>query len=691
MAGSQPRLEETLDRCGALGRWQRPDGTKQALHLLIIASILSGTNNFTQSNVNRGPMSFFDRRFGASQRAVAGWRRLGRFDSRRRRGPGYRLSAVILATAVVTVALSLPERANATEMSSASATEGPPFVYSNNDLFETTKTYNFFNPNWPWQSEPFVVLPLAIQTTKSINSYIPEVATSWKVEGRQLVVHIRPHMLWQNRQPVTSTDVVDSVLLNGVDAAGIWTDITDVQAKGPTEVVFTLAPGVAPIVAESVILGTYIVSSGQYRAFTPPDLTKAVITYYQEQRTDPAAASKSSAGHIVSKDLSRLERFNPSSFIGDGPFKWESWTTALAKLVKSPTFFAAKNIHVPVFELQEVDNNLTEGSILSGNATMDEAGLPPQVYAKELKLPYHRIYTPPAYAQQDLGFNSRHYPLNLTKVRQAIVYILHRPSVIVPIAGSSHSYQFAPYPALLYYRNELGYLTKAQLHSLNPYTYNPAKATQLLKSAGFHKHGGSWYLPSGKRFTLTISGPPYNDVIPDYQLFTEWLNQFGIKTTLETLDEATYGSRLLTGNFELGDEYNGSGYVNPLQFIAATIGSSNDYVSGGADNGDPGLGFGPVMNVPGIGKVNVPKTITAEADQTNYGPKMKKLVWDWARFINQQVPVMSYADRNYAIQFDTVHYVDWPPRSSGLWTLEATHNHTGLVAMMEEGYIRPRR
>lgn len=581
----------------------------------------------------------------------------------------------------------------ATALLDASSPAGTPFIYSNNDLFETTRTYNFFNPNWPWQSEPFVVLPLAMQTAQSIDSYIPEVATSWKVEGRQFIVHIRHHMLWQNRQPVTSRDVVDSALLNGVDAGGLWGDITNVEARGPSEVVFELAPGVAPVVAESVILGTYIVNGRQYQKYVPSDLAEAVRSYYQEQRAQPTATapSKTPAARTVSADLSRLEKFNPSSFIGDGPFKWDAWTTALGKLVKSPTFFAAKNIHVPVFELQEVANNLTEGSILSGSATMDEAGLPPQVYSKELQLPGHRIYTPPAYAQQILGFNSRIYPLNLTKVRQAIVYILHRPSVIPPIAGSSHSYQFARYPALLFYRNEHEYLSNAQLHELNPYNYNPTKARQLLESAGFHKRHGSWYLPNGKRFTLSISAPPYNDVVPDYTLFAEWLNNFGIKTTFETLDEATYGTRILTGNFELGDEYNGSGYVNPLQFMATTIGSDNDFLTGGADNGDPGLGFGPVMNVPGIGKVNVPKTITAEANATGYGPKMKKLVWEWARFVNEQVPVMSYADRNYAIQFDTDHYVDWPPKSNPLWTLEAVHNHSGLVAMMEKGYIRPRR
>lgn len=570
-------------------------------------------------------------------------------------------------------------------------TSTTPFVYMDNDIFATTRSYNFFSPDFPYQAEYFSVLPLATQTSQTLSSYIPEVAESWQLHGQQLVVHLR-HLRWQDGRPVTSRDVVDSFLLSGVAATGVWQDLTQIQAPNASEVVFSLAPHVATVIAESLVLGTFIVPASEYARFVTPGLAKTVAQYYDLVRSNPSAAPNSGPGRAVNRDLQTLEKFQPPRIIGDGPFIWKNWTTSDALLVKSPTFYDAKRIHVPEFEFEEVATPVNEGAVTDGTSAIDTAGLPKSIYQKVLRTPNQHVYFPPGYTEQNLGFNSRHFPLNLVQVRQAIVYIIHRPQLIALVYGKKFSYHFVKYPSLVYYLAQPKYLTKSQIDSLNSYPYDPAKATSLLDSVGFHRKDGQWYLPDGKRFTLTIDAPSgFSNVILDYKVFATWLTKFGIKTTEVTSDEASYTSDMLQGQFELGQEYIG-GYLDPLQFMAAALGTANDYISGGANKGDPGIGFGPTMTVPGLGKVNVPDTIQAEADQVGPGPEMNKLVWDWARLVNKQLPMFSFGDRHYPLAFSTAHYVDWPPKSSSvLWILEAMNNHAGLVAMMERGYLRPRR
>lgn len=69
---------------------------------------------------------------------------------------------------------------------------------------------------------------------------------------------------------------------------------------------------------------------------------------------------------------------------------------------------------------------------------------------------------------------------------------------------------------------------------------------------------------------------------------------------------------------------------------------------------------------------------------------MDTLTFDWARFINEQLPVLSWGDRKHPIAVSTVHYKDWPAKSSWLWADVGTEESGGLLVMMERGYVRPR-
>lgn len=602
---------------------------------------------------------------------------------------GVRRSALVaVGVALTLTAAACGAGAAKPSILASGALKAPAFVYSNTGSF-TEGTYNLFSSNFVGDGS-LVLLPLATKTTSG--SFVPQVASSWSLRGDKLVVNVRPHLVWQNGKPVTATDVVDSAYLAGVDGEAVWEDVSAVKATSLTRVVFTIIPGVSAYTLETNVLAMKVVYPPQYGSALKPGLGRLVAQYYSLSRRQPTAAPNSKLGKSLSNAEVSLLALRPKSIVGDGPFRLVRWNSAEASYVKSSTFFDASQIHVKQFVDAVYNDTATEGRLLSGTGqiAIDMAGLPYGVYLKELRLPHQHVYFPPSFGNKGLAFNNHRYPFSLVQVRQAIAYIIHRPSIISLVyGGSKYSYRFVQHPGLLYYANELRFLSRKQLDSLNSYPYNPSKAAKLLDSVGFHKRGGEWYLPDGKPFTTTITSTPFvNDISAD-KVFSGWLTAFGIKTTEVSLSATAQSAAADNGNYEMTQDYNED--VSPLELLAGFLGSGANFISGGANSGQQGLGFGPTMNVPGIGTVDVPDTITRQADSVSFGSgKMKALVWDWVRLVNREVPVVDYGYRRHAVQVSTRFYTDWPRQTSPLWSDLATYENPGLLLMLEGGYIRPR-
>jgi peptide/nickel transport system substrate-binding protein len=325
--------------------------------------------------------------------------------------------------------------------------------------------------------------------------------------------------------------------------------------------------------------------------------------------------------------------------------------------------------------------------MLSGAADYTWTGFTWPVYQRELAQGIH-IVTPPNWAQFDIFFNNRKYPLNIVQVRQAIAYIVHRKSLQVLADGGHTWYSYVQHPSGLYDANELDFVTKAQLGSLNTYPYDPAKAAQLLESVGFKKVNGKWMMPNGKPFTLTFGGPEgWTGPTAVVRIASGWLTQFGIPTTGSAVEQPGYWTYQQEGDFELDWGWGGFA-VNPLARMAYDLGYNLNFSNAGTYKGDPGIGFGPIETVPGIGRVNVPATIDAEAG-TASGALLDRLTWDWAKFINTELPVLPFYDKNIPFQYSTRTYTDWPPRSSPIWGVMGYSIPAGVALMAEEGYVRP--
>jgi peptide/nickel transport system substrate-binding protein len=564
----------------------------------------------------------------------------------------------------------------------------------------STWSYNPFSSAWPGQLNDLTLLPLAVQVPPNMTGFVPQLATSWQAQGNELVIHLRSGLKWQDGSAFTSTDVVDTALLQGTEGNFSWGYFTNVTAPSPEEVVFTARPGVPMASLEQGVLGQEIYPSSVFGRFVTPNLDQEEVAYYNEAAKSASAASNSAAGKALAAVFSKLVEYAPSKLVGDGPFQLVSMTTGEIKLTKWGGFYDASQIHQPGIVFRNgSSNNLIYPWLLDNTTDFSNAYLPPTVVDALKAKPEWHIAIANSF-EFNLLFNNQRYPFNMTKVRQAIAYVLPRATMVSATYGTvDPDAAVEPHPDGLSPWMEGSYLTPGEIKQLNPYDLDPAKATALLKSAGFRLSGGNWVTPKGKPFTLSIYiQSSATDVVQSMEVAVNALDSFGIQTTLEAIPGSEIVPDLETGIADMS--WVTTINLDPLTEFADVLGREGpnggyNFPVLGTYKGDKGLGFGPVANVPGLGKVNVPSTIDTQAATVAPGKQMDQLVWDWARLVNQQVPYIQWENKLHQYAFSTTRYTDWPPlgaqgQATALWNDLSYSGNPGLLLMMEGGYIRPR-
>lgn len=556
-----------------------------------------------------------------------------------------------------------------------------------------TWSYNNFDPHFLGPLYSYAFLPLAITKPTTIGDYIPELATSWSVNSSTITIHLRSGAKWQDGTPFTSKDVLTTFLLQGTNGNQLWAQITGAHTPNANTLVLDLRKGVPAHVVLGSALGISPLPASQYGKYVTPDLQQNLIANWTTvQRQGPDAAAKTTAGKAVAAAFGRLAKFNPKTFVGDGPFQLKTATQHDVIMTKWRGFWDAAKIHVPEVDfIAFASNDDVYPAMFSHHLDLPAAAMPDPITQRWLHTSGAHLLTADNYSQFALYFNCRKAPYNDKRVRQAIAYIIDRNKMTQLAAGGKSPYYSIKYPTGLLHSVQRNWLTDAQLHSLRPYNHDLAKATSLLRSAGFTKKSDHWYTPQGQRWTLQIQGPAgWNDSMADVKVIANMLSDFGISASAQAVEQPGYWTYQYDGAFDLDWGWGGNGGLNPLAGARSVLGNLN-YVTTGSYAGKPGIGYGPVVDVPGLGRVNVPQTLKAEVSSVDTGPQMRKLTWDWAQLINRDLPYLALDDKYSQLEYSTTHFGDWPPGSSLLWKLMGLNQNGGVVAAMQQGFIRPGR
>lgn len=533
----------------------------------------------------------------------------------------------------------------------------------------------------------YVRIPLAyvrlLPGKGKYGGFYRELASGWTIAGRTLTIDLRPDAKWDNGTPFTSRDVLVSMEVAGAELNGMWSSISRVSTPSPHRVVIDLAPSA---VAENVLLDLTqmpILPASQYKQFAPAGVQDDILTYWRlEDPLHPSAASqaaatKSAADKALQKIATALPKYNPPTLLGDGPYKLTSISTNAMLLTKWDGFWDAKAITIPRVYVEGLDLASQYGALLSGRFdwVTDEELTDPQAEKLDA-VPHQKYVTLHAPINQfGLAFNQTDYPFNLRGVRQALAYVLDRPKFNrLNWGGTLIQNPTVRYEDDLPYALNTQYLTAGQLKTLNRYAYSPKKAASLLQGLGFTKRSGTWYTPKGQPFKITVDAPA--DSGNDAQqaiILANMMKSFGIEADTDLIANTTFATDQEDGDYAVSISENSDGFVNPLQYYQWT------FVTFAKEDGIPAT-----ADVPGLGNVPVASTLNREV-ATAKPKQWAKLVWDWARYANQQVPALGLDDNSFHSEYATTRWTDWPPVSDhSLWTAWAPQP----IVFMENGYLK---
>jgi peptide/nickel transport system substrate-binding protein len=559
-----------------------------------------------------------------------------------------------------------------------------------------TRSLNLYNPNWVQFLTNVSLMQLAFPYPFSLSRYYPELAKSVRQSGASIIVTLQSGERWTDNKPVTSQDVVDAFLIDGVGGGNsVWVHLSSVVAPNPRQVVFTMKPGYPARQLIPDIDSIIPVPAAVYGKLLPPNLQTDLLADYDLYNQNPSAASSSSVGKRLAQLNQKIIDFNPSTLVSDGPYRLTSINTSEILLQKWDGFWAAKEFAIPTIRFVVLgSNDAVYPAMLNGEFDETLVGMPKLIIEQAER---HRNLTVfqsgLSTTVTGLFFNTAKYPFNMTGVRQAIAEMINRQAFVSDVWGTfTHGAGGAlplEYPSPISPTVQDHTLTKAEIKTLNPYNYNLSAATAMLEKLGFTRTNGGWLMPNGQPFDATIvvpSGWSDNDLAAVY--LATLLTGLGIRTQVSEPEYEQFYSDLTGGNFDLTYFWTSCCLItNPLQELTLPL-ENYDYSS----SSEPGLGVGPVADIPGIGTVNIPQAIAQEASDVPTGtPEFARLVYDWVRWFNATLPVYDIAAQpdNLSVYNDS-RFTDWPPLNSAIYETQTQGSQGVMILAMQEGYIRPR-
>lgn len=550
----------------------------------------------------------------------------------------------------------------------ASASRVPPFQSA--QQWGASWTYNPYAPNFT-NFSTLTNLPLAYLMRPRLY-YTPGLASSWKVTSGAITIHLRPNAKWQNGEAVTSKDVLDTFLIGGAFYWGAWNYLTGITTPNAHTVVFHLKKGTNLAEAKQNIFTEYMVPSGLYGQFVKPGLESAIL----HNDTNLLNAVKTA-----------VLKYSPTTYVGDGPFELRAMTTAQANLVKWPGFFGAAKVHVPAITMYNASSNAQGWSYMfAGKSDYAWTSLTKNLVKRWLSNPQNHLELPWDYSEFAFYFNCRKYPLNLVKVRQALAYVLNRRSLTLANNGFLKNHVVNTPTGLLKPVKDR-WIPNWRSIGLNSYPNNPARAAAILKSIGFKKTAKGWVTPKGTPFTLSVTAPAgYNGSIASAEDLASELTAFGIKTTATAVEQPGFWTQQNKGQYEISWGWAGYWDLNPVDELYDVLVGEN-YTP--HQPGYVGMGFGPDVNLPGYGKVNIAQNLTAAKNLTN-PQQIRKLVTAWAKVVNQDLPFLPFLDKKITLTYSTARYVGWPSSKNVLWQQAGGGADTALALMIMDGYLHPR-
>jgi peptide/nickel transport system substrate-binding protein len=382
--------------------------------------------------------------------------------------------------------------------------------------------FNPYNPSDNLLSVGFTYEPLVYVNPLQAGKTTPMLASSyaWGAGNKSLTFTIRAGVKWSDGTPVSAADVAYSFNLikkdSGLDLYGVWSVLSSVTATGNTVTMDFKAVAVPYF---------------YYIADETPIVPQHIWSTLSNPQTNPISQPVGTGPYLMSKCTPQNITYTAN------PHYWQPGLPKIAK------------IQYPAYTSNTTANN----DLANGTAQWGSQYIPAINTFYKSKNPNYNYWFPPT-VNVSLVPNLTNPLLANVKVRQAMSYAINRNQV-----SSIGESGYEP-PA-----NQTGIVTPTFSSSLNNSAvsawgngYDPAKATALLESAGFHKGSdGIMVNSSGQKLSFTVLNiGDYSDWVASMQVVQQNLKAVGIAVTPDNLSNTQYDAEFYYGKYQLayGDQ-----------------------------------------------------------------------------------------------------------------------------------------
>lgn len=343
-----------------------------------------------------------------------------------------------------------------------------------------------------------------------------ELAQNWSIsdDNKTITFKLKPNLTWSDGKPLTSADIYFT-----------WQLVTDENTRSPYASDYLLVK----------------------KASTPDPLTFQV-TYDQPY----APALDSWAGlQILPKHLLKGQDIHTTAFaqkpVGSNYYQLDQWRHGEnIKLSRNPhAVLGQANIEHLITRIIP-DNSAQFLELMADN--IDSMNLDPIKFARiipsrpALKEKIN-LFKELGNKYTYLGFNLKHQPFDDLRIRQAINYAINKQEIIDGVYLGLAINIASPYKPGTRWSNP----------ELSPYPYDPEKAENLLRSAGYEDQDGDGYVEKeGKPLSFEIlSNSGNKEREKSFIFIQQQLKKVGIKVTFRALEWASLLNQYIhTGDFD---------------------------------------------------------------------------------------------------------------------------------------------
>jgi len=330
------------------------------------------------------------------------------------------------------------------------------------------------------------------------NKVVPLLATSWQIsaDGLTYTFKLRPNVKFHDGTP-----------LNAEAAKFTFDRLLDPKTRVPTRFL-------VDAIKETRVIDPLTV---QFILGKPSPALLANLTYTTTAIISPAAAQR-----IGPANLTR-----DATGAGTGPYLFKEWIRGTQILVvRNPNYWGKKPIFEEVMFRIVPDAGVRETMLLAGDVHMAMLPPPPDVHQLKnnrtinvVEAPTDRIIF--------IVLNTQWGPFKDARVRQAVNYAVNKQAILNSVLFNLGTVADSPCPTGMFG------------HSLvqpGGWPFNPIKAKQLLKEAGF-----------SQGFEVTFLAPT-GRYISDFQFaqaIAAQLRNVGIRATVSTMEWPSYVAEIV--------------------------------------------------------------------------------------------------------------------------------------------------